>query len=392
MSDCAVYEADLFANEAIADPYPHYKRIRDAGPVVYLAAHDIYAIGRYSDVKSALLAHDKLVSGRGIGAFEFPPPFNIQNTISSDEPKHAKYRKIVGTPLLPPALTELTQQVETAAEDVIRQLLNRESFDVIKDLARILPVSIVSTLVGLPEQGRERMLVWAAAAFDALGADNDRAKAAFGTLGEMMHYIQAECGPAAVKPGSLASQLWQSVEQGTITPFECGLIMGDIVAPALDTTIFATGHLLHQLGKNPDQWEKLKQNPSLLQSAVDEAIRIESPIRAFARVAVEDQNISGTILPADARVLVIFASANRDERKWESPDRYWIERPGLSGHVGFGQGRHVCAGMHLAKLEIRSLLKAMLTQVDSMKVETPVYCMNNILRGFDSLQAQFMSH
>ena len=392
MPTLAQYDADLFTDDAIANPHPHYRAIRDAGPVVYLAAHDIYALGRYADVKSALLSHDKLLSGRGIGGFAFPEPFNIQNTIASDEPKHTHYRKIVATPLLPPSLQVLTEQIETAADEVIARLMAQDSFDVMEDLARILPVSIVSTLVGLPERGRERMLVWAAAAFDALGVDNDRAKASFGTLGEMMHYIQAECGPAQVRPGSLAAGIWGAVEQGKITPMECGLLMGDIVAPALDTTIFATGHLFNQLGRNPDQWQRLKENPSLIPAAVDEAVRIESPIRLFARVAAEEQVFDGAVLPKDARVLVMFASANRDERRWEDPDRYWIERPGLGGHLGFGQGRHVCAGMHLAKLEVRSLLKAALARVDTIEVGEPVPAINNTLRGFSALPARFSIH
>ena len=389
MASPAVYEKDIFSDEAIADPHPHYKAIRDAGPVVHLAAHDVYAIGRYADVRSALLAHDKLVSGQGIGAIAWPPPFNIQNTIGSDEPIHTRYRKVVGTPLLPPALAELTAQVETAADEVITRLGRQGAFDVMEDLARILPVSIVSSLVGLPERGRERMLVWAAAAFDAMGSDNERTRKAFATLGEMMFYIRDECGPDQVAPGSLAAGLWRSVESGAITPMECGLLMGDIVAPALDTTIFATGHLLHQLGNNPDQWRRLKEDPSLVNQAVDEAVRLESPIRLFARVAVEDRTFDGVTLPSGSRVLVMFASANRDERRWEDPDRYWIERPGLAGHVGFGQGRHVCAGMHLAKLEIRSLLKAMLARIDDLEVGAPVYAINNTLRGFDALPARF---
>ena len=89
-------------------------------------------------------------------------------------------------------------------------------------------------------------------------------------------------------------------------------------------------------------------------------------------------------------MLVLYASANRDERRWDDPERYWIQRPGLQGHLGFGQGRHICAGMHLAKLEMRSLLKSMLRRVDRIEVGTPELQPNNILRGFKSLPARFV--
>jgi cytochrome P450 len=385
-----IYDIDFFSDETILDPYPHYAAMRELGPLVYLPRHELYAIPRYADVKKALLAHNKLISGNGIAGFQWPPEINVRNTISSDGATHTRFRQVMGTPLQPSALAGLTAQIEIVADDLVRQLIQKGEFDGIADFARHLPVSIISSLVGLPEEGRGKMLDWAAASFDVLGVDNERSRVAMPEVFDMIHYVQTQCTPDTVRPGSWAAQLWQAASQGRLTPAEAGILHVDILAPALDTTIFATGHLLHELGKNPDQWSVLKADPSLISAAIDEAVRLESPIRSFARVATEDIDIDGTTLPAGGRVLVMYSSANRDERRWQDPERFWIERPGLNGHLGFGQGHHTCAGMHIAKLEMRSLLKSMLARVEHIEVGQPVYRVNNVLRGFASLPARFI--
>lgn len=384
------YDQDIFSDAAILEPYDHYRAMRDLGPLVYLPRYDIYAVSRYANVKKVLLAHNVFRSGHGVAGFTWPEAFSVETTLTSDEPTHSRFRQIIGAPLAVPALAQLTSDIEASADALVARLVNLGQFDGMSDFAHFLPVTIVSSLVGLPEQGREKMLDWAGAAFDVLGVDNDRARNAFALVGEMIEYVKTQCNPDTVKPGGWAAQIWTAMQEGRITPQEAGTLHVDILAPALDTTIFATGHLLCQLATNPGEWDQLKADPSLIPAAIDEAIRLESPIRTFARVVDEAQEIDGLTLPAGARVLVLYASANRDERRWDDPERYWIQRPGLQGHLGFGQGRHICAGMHLAKLEMRSLLKSMLRRVDRIEVGTPELQLNNTLRGFKSLPARFV--
>lgn len=388
-SDIPVSDIDLFSDPVILDPHPHNAAIRDLGPLVYLPQYDLYAISRYADVKRALMDNKRLLSGQGVAGYRFPPEVDVSNTLVSDEPLHSRFRQVIGAPLKPPALEELTGQLETAAFELVDRIISLGDFDGVADFARFLPVTIISTLVGLPEQGRERMLEWAAASFDILGVPNARGQAAFAEVGAMIEYVRSQCRPDTVRPGSWAAQIWEAVADGRVTPQEAGTLHIDILTPSLDTTIFATGHLLHQLATNPDQWDALKADHSLIPHAIDEAIRLESPVRTFARVAAEDIDVDGSTLPAGARTLVMYGSANRDERQWEEPDRYWIQRPNVAAHLGFGQGRHTCAGMHLAKLEMRSLLKAVLARVDRIEVGAPTYSLNNLLRGFATLPTRF---
>lgn len=385
------YDEDIYTTESILNPYQQYVEMRELGPVIHLSKHGILALPRYADVKAALLNDSGFISRQGVAAFQWPEEFLVEGTLTSDGDTHARFRSVVGQPLSPTGLVRMTAEIEKAADEVIERLVNQRHFDGMADLARVLPVSIVTTLVGLPDKGRDRMLDWAAASFELMGANNERAMSAAPLMGEMIAYVRNECSPQSVKPGSLTANIWSAVEAGKITPQQAAIMHIDMTAPALDTTIFATGSLLHHLGRNPDQWALLKADPSLIPAAIDEAIRLDSPVRAFARVAKGDQTVAGITIPSGTRVLMMYGSANRDERRWEDPERYWIQRPHVATHLGFGQGVHTCVGAHLAKLEIRSLLKSIIQRVDKINVGTPTYFVNNALRGLEKLPMEFVA-
>jgi cytochrome P450 len=385
-----VFATDIYADTVIVNPYPIYREMRDTAPLLQLSAHGIYAIPRFAEVRRSLLDHRQLSSAQGVAGFRWPPEIDVQNSLASDEPMHSRFRKALDSPLQPNAVLELAEAFKTAAADLVDRLSGAGTFDLMEDFARILPVSIVSSLVGLPERGREKMLDWAAAAFDVLGVNNDRTRAAFAEASAMVNYVRTECHPDTVKPGGWAARIWDAVDRGELTPQEAGILHIDLLAPSLDTTIFATGHLVHQLAINPGQWAKLKADHALIPAAIEEAVRLESPIRAFARVATCDVDFDGFTLPEGERVLVMYASGNRDERRWDDPDTFRIDRPGLGAQLGFGQGRHACAGMHLARMEMRSLLKAMVERVDRIEVGEPTYALNNVLRGFATLPVRFV--
>src|SRR5205085_10957083 len=137
-----------------------------------------------------------------------------------------------------------------------------------------------------------------------------------------------------------------------------------------------------------DQWELLRRNPALVPRAVDETLRLHAPVRAFTRVAVADFPVGDDVLPAGERVLVMFGSANRDERRYAEPERFDITRD-AKDHVGFGFGAHRCAGAFLAELEMECLLHAMIARVESIQATDPKPLMNNVLHGYESFRPSF---
>lgn len=381
------FPLDLYTDEAILSPYPLYRRIRDLGPAVWLEAHDAWAIARFEDVRAALRADDVLVSGRGIAMNDLVNSQASRITLTSDGDAHRQLRTTLMKPMMPSALREVQAEVEALADALVAGLVARESFDGIADFATHLPVAIVSRLVGLPEEGRQRMLEWAEATFNALGTMNARAEAAIPSVFEMSAYavgVERE----SLRPGGWAAMLFQAADEGRIEPGDVASMLIDYIAPSLDTTILGAGHLLFQLGSHPDQWDLVRRDPSLIPRAIDEALRLEAPVRAFSRVAIRDYDVSGTTIPAGDRVLVIYASGNRDERRFADPDRFDVTRDARD-HLGFGHGVHRCAGSHVAQLEMQSLLRAMVARVERIEVSAPEIALNNVLYGHRRFRASF---
>jgi cytochrome P450 len=378
---------DLYTDAAILDPFPLYRKIRDGGAAVWLDAHGVWALGRFDDVRAALRADDVLVSGRGVA---LNPTVNEQSagtTLASDGDLHRMRRALIMKPMMPSALRAVRPTIERLADELVADLAKRDGFDGIADFARHLPVAVVSHLVGLPEEGRERMLVWAAATFDMLGPRNERGAAALPALVEMIEYV-TKLDRRRLRPDGWAARLFDAADAGQLREHEVAGLLVDYVAPSLDTTILGTGHLLHLLGRHPDAYDWVRADASRIPAVVNEALRLGSPVRAFTRFAASEWAAGDVTIPAGERVLLLFASANRDERRWADPDRFDPTRDARD-HVALGHGVHRCAGGHLAQLELESLLRALVSRVRSIEVGEPRPLMNNVLHGHAGFAAAF---
>lgn len=383
-------DIDLFSDASLLDPFENYRRIRDAGPVVHLSPHGgVYALGRYQDVRAALANPNDFVSGHGVSLDDEANDRLRNTTLGSDDPVHARLRSVVGRPLAPDRLAAIRQDITNRAEILVERLVAGKSFDAVSDLATHLPVSVVADLVGLPDKGRERMLAWAAAAFDTMGPQGSpRTEAAKPVAAEMARYAFDPSLADRVKAGSWAAQLFAAETAGEISRLECGKLILDYLAPALDTTIFATANLIWLFARFPEQWHWLRENPEKIPAAINEVMRLESPITLFSRFVANDVEIEGVRVPKGSRAVMLYASANRDERKWENPEAFDIRRKSAD-HLAFGHSIHVCMGMNLAKLEITELLKALIPRVASFEIAgEPVRVLNNTLRGFRTLPIQ----
>lgn len=384
MDACPSLDVDLYDDAAIAEPYEYYRAIRDAGPAVWLPQHGLWAIGRFADVRRVLRNHRVFSSARGVAANKEINESSAGNTLMSDPPEHTALRAVIRAPLTPAALAEVEPRIRAEAAALVERLVACGQFDAIGDLARHLPVTIVSELVGLPDEGRANMLRWASATFDALGTMNARGQAAMPRIRELRAYCLEHATPEKLRPDGWAAAIWKAADRGDVHPSKCPAMMRDYIGPSLDTTIFAIGSLIELFGQHPDQWNLVRADPALIPAAINEAVRIESPIRGFTRYVTEDCEIDGQMLPAGVRVLVLYASANRDERKWTEPERFDVRRD-VKDHLGFGFGLHVCAGMHLARLEMTALLTELAARVRRFELGEPVRAVNNVLRGLASL-------
>lgn len=389
MKSVPVYDVDFYSDDFIRNPWPHYAEIRALGPVVWLPQHENYALVRYDEVAQALRDHDTFISGDGVAANAFANEITRGNSAASDGERHRAIRQATSAPLLPGALEKARGQIDLAASQLIDRLVAAGAFDTMKDLATHLPLTIVRDLVGLPDSGKDNMLRWANATFDLLGIQNARGRAALDVFLEQRRFAQTQT-PDKLKPGSWTRRLFDLVEQGTLSADLAPVSMRDYLNPSLDTTISATGQLLYQLGRNPDQWALLRTRPELARNAANEAVRMASPVRSFSRHASRDVDIGEVTIRKGARVMMVFASANRDERIFERPDDYDTTR-NPRHHLGFGTGIHMCVGMHLAQMEMISLLEAMIPRVERIEVGEAVVGLNNTIYGFASLPTKLVA-
>jgi cytochrome P450 len=165
---------------------------------------------------------------------------------------------------------------------------------------------------------------------------------------------------------------------------QASALIFDYLGPSLDTTITATTNAVKLFGEHPDQWRVLREKPYMVPNAINEVIRLESPVQGFSRRLTRDTAWGSQFLPQGARVLLLYGSANRDERRWEQPRRFEITRAN-NDHIGFGHGVHACAGANLARLEMAALLTAMVSRIEEIRIDSCEVLINNFLRGFRQL-------
>jgi cytochrome P450 len=374
-------DVDLYSPENLENPYPLYGRLREAGGAVWLSRHKMFVLSRYDDVRAALGNAEVFSSAHGVAMNPTMNELLQGGLLCSDKPKHDVLRRIIEKPVTPKALADLRAKVMSEAEALVERLVARKHFDAVTDLAQYLPVTIVSELVGLPEEGRERMLDWAPANFDCLGPMNARTEAAFPIVKEMVDYAFTQCVPGKLKPGGWAAMIWEAADRGEIDASICPYLMNDYMGPSLDTTIFATTNAIQLFAQHPAQWDIVRSNPAMIPQAINEIVRIESPIQGFSRYVTKGHEVDGILMPAGSRAIVLYGSANRDERKWGNPEVFDITRSSSSEHMGFGFGEHACVGNNLARLEIRALLTALAKRVTRFEVGRTDRAVNNVLRG-----------
>lgn len=376
-------DADIFSEKVMADPYPVYRELRDAGPVVHLERSDVFAVARYEEARQVLGDWESF-SSADVALNEQFNQYIGDGILRADPPLHDQLRNVLAARLAPRALRDLAPDITRRAELLVERLVAKGSFDAVTDLARWFPVEVVGDLIGLPREGRERLLPLLDANFNCFGPENARTLASVPQLPELAEYVMTSATRGALTEGSMGRAVYDAVDAGEIPEAVAPWLVMTYVTAGMDTTVHAIGHTIWLLAEHPDQWDVLRADPALVPQAFREVVRYESSVQVFGRTARVDWNVGDVTVPAGSRLAVLYGSANRDERKWPDADRFDITRNNLD-HLGFGYGLHGCAGQALARLEGEAILRALLRRVSRIEAGEPVRHFNNILRGLDSL-------
>ncbi|MGJ5045024.1 MULTISPECIES: cytochrome P450 [unclassified Bradyrhizobium] len=383
---------DPFSYEFFDDPYPAHQEMREAGPVIHLDAWNVYGVARYAEVYAVLNDPQTFCSSRGVGLSDFAkekpwrPPSLI---LEADPPAHTRTRAVLSKVLSPAVMKRLRDGFMAAAEAKIDELVGRGSFDAIPDLAEAYPLSVFPDALGLKPEGREHLIPYASLVFNAFGPPNELRQQAIERSAPHQAYVTEQCQRDNLTPGGFGSCIHAFSDSGEITPAEAPLLVRSLLSAGLDTTVYGIGAAVYCLARFPDQWARLRADPSLARNAFEEAVRFESPVQTFFRTTTRDVELGGVTIPEGEKVLMFLGSANRDPRRWEQPDSYDITRK-VSGHVGFGSGIHMCVGQLVARLEGEAVLTALARKVGSVTMSgEPKRRYNNTLRGLESLPVTF---
>ncbi|WP_298251917.1 cytochrome P450 [uncultured Arthrobacter sp.] len=384
-----VITEDPYAPGHLADPYPLFEQMRQAGPVVLMKEHSLHAATRFEECRSILEDHDTFISGAGAGPknLHYEPSWRAQGIMESDPPIHTEMRRSLAGVISPRGVRSLRPAFEEYATELVDELLERRSFDLVKDMAEVFPLRVFGDAVGIPREGRaENLPALGAANFSTFGPDTELARQHFDAGAGKNDWAMANTARENLSPGSLGAQIWEHADRGEISTDQAALLVRAMLSAGLDTTIFSLGATLMSLVGNPGEYAKVHENQKLVKFAVDEAFRFESPFQSFYRTTSTDTVLGGVELPAGTKVAVFVGSANRDRERWgPDADRYDIGRQ-AGGHLAFGMGIHQCVGQPLSRLEMDVLLTEFARRVRSVELTSPPeQFLHTALRGWSSI-------
>jgi cytochrome P450 len=393
-----------FSPAVVADPYPWYERLRAESPIHHDAYDDLWVISRYDDVLHVLRDPATFSSAAGMGDLlvggylgrRRAPEFvldlaGMRLLIASDPPDHTVLRRLVSKAFTPREIMALEPRIRALTEAMVDDLIDAgDAADLVTQLAYPLPVIVIAELLGIPGERRDDFKRWSDDLVGALSGTWDPSRGQFSGL-EMFMYFSEVVAERTRNPGDdLISLLVSRGRDGeaALDPMEIVLFCALLLIAGNETTTNLIGNGAQALFDHPDQARRLRDDPSLVPAAVEEALRYDAPVQALFRATTAAVRIGDVEIPEHARVMVLFASANRDEAHFPTADRFVVDRA-PNDHLGFGSGIHLCIGAPLARLEARIVAETMLRRVRRLEpAGEPCRVESFILRGFTSLPVQ----
>src|ERR1700721_2115068 len=362
----ASVEFDPFSDVFFEDPYPTYRRLRDEAPVYMNEKYGFVALSRYADVVRAHRDWDTFSSAHGVelgtlsSGGPVPEPVSM---IMMDPPAHNHMRALVNRVFTPRAVAELERMVRDVVSGYLHELDGQTTFDAVTDIAGPFPVEVICTLLGVPAEDRQQIRHQVDLMLHREPGElrpTEEGSAAAGAVGAYLYDLVVDkrahpsddllselCMVEAVRDDGGRSRL-DDVE---ITGFAALL-----AAAGSETVTKLVGSAVVLFARNPDEWRKVLTDPAVIPGSVEEVLRFWPPSQYQGRFSVRESELHGVTIPEGLPVLLLTGAATHDEREFEDPDRFDVERvPGMA--LGFGHGIHTCLGAALARLESRVVIE-----------------------------------
>ncbi len=379
-----------------ADPYPLYAQLRQRGLVRSLLG--VFATADHATV--ARILRDRRFSSspvhqRGYRPPSYPPGdpragLPAEHLLTMDPPDHTRLRRLVVGAFTPRAIAGLEPWIREVTARLLTAADGAAGFDLIDALAFPLPIAVICHLLGVPAEDQAQFRAWGhdvAGTLDpqtAAAAQADTRAAELALTGYLQDLVRER---RANPDDSILSALIAAEDEGD------RLSSGEVVSTALllliagfETTVNLIGNGAVALLRDPDSWNRLREDPALVPAAIDEMLRYDSPVQLTYRIATEDVEVGGSVIAKGQAVLVSIGGANRDPSVFEQPDEFRIDRPDPGRHLSFSLGTHHCLGSSLARLEGRIAIEELTRRYPALELAAPPTRRSLlVLRGFESV-------
>ncbi len=392
----------LLDPEVLADPYPLYARLRQEDPVHWDPFLHAWVVTRYDDVQRVLLEFSanrtptpEQLKEMGLGQLTPIAEVMVKQMLFMDAPAHTRLRGLCSQAFTPRRVELLRSHIQDIADRLIDAVLPSGRMDLIHDFAAPLPATVTAEMLGVPISDHRQLKEWSADFAEMLGNfqhNPDRSQRVVRTLDEMSAYFLDAIRAQRAHPGEglVHALLSAEVDGDRLSDNEVVANLIVTMVGGQETTTNLIGNGMLTLLRNPAALQELREDLSLIPSAVEELLRFESPSQHTGRIAPSDTEMGGKKIRRRDAVIAVMAAANRDPERFVDPDRLDIRRK-ENRHMAFGFGAHFCFGAPLARIEAQIALASILRRFDQLQLEPAalVWRENLGLRGLKALPLTF---
>lgn len=404
---CQDFDRSLNSPEFANNPYPLYQALRESAPVYWSEAWRCWILTRYDDIQAVLRDPPRFTSLERLTSTVKPDiPEAVweqiqplvrhysSGLVNVDPPDHTRLRNLVHKAFAGRTISKLQGYVQQLVDQLLDKVQGDGHMDLVRDLAYPLPVTVIAELLGVPLEDHDKLKRWSSGSMEFMTTPLPTPKAllrsqeALLNLRDFFRKIYTQCRQQP--DDKLVSTLLAVRDEGERLSEEdlLSTCVTLLVAGHETTSSLISGAVLALL-QNPDQLRKLRENPALIEGAVEESLRYDGPFQRNRRIAREDVTIEGKQIGKGQLVLVFLGAANRDPSHFPDPDRFDIERI-PNRHISFGAGVHFCLGASLARLEARIAINAILSRMPDLRLATETLeWENHLLRGLKALPVSF---
>jgi cytochrome P450 len=404
--DLSLYQ--LLKPEVLADPHPLYRRLREYEPVHWDPYLNSWIVTSYAEAVTALAKFKsprtrspELMEAMGLGPLSGYARIMLDQIPFMDAPDHTRIRSVCSVAFTPARVALLQQQIERIAEELIDRVADRGEMDLVADFAGQLPAQVVTAMLGLPAEDCFRLRQWATDYGELVGTfdhNAERIKQLATSLNELHAYLSAyiaaqiQAGSEHAEPGIISTLIAAEVEGVRLTVEQILSNSMLFLNAGLDETGSLIANGMFSLLERPEQLARLRDDPEVLPSAIEELLRFESTTQYTGRVVAEDTELGGKLLGQGQSVTVVLAAANRDPLRFPNPDELDLTRSD-NRHLAFSWGAHYCLGAPLVRLMARTAFSTLLRRLPGVSlIAQPIEWRSMAaMRGLKRLQVRFQA-